>query len=194
MEVEGRIAPYVVELDNGSMACAPDDRDDCIRLAARASTDARVAKASALSPAARSSITLRFIEADRVAVQLDRDEWEEGFVLATWTPPASEAARKAWGDLTVPYMARLDIGNDVLVPMDDDTVIRAESDPRPTPKSIAEILGGKVRAGSGSAGQGPRFVKHQVGANEWVMVDTVSGKQKACAAPEPNENESSRIL
>mmetsp|Transcript_58522 Transcript_58522/g.171202 ORF Transcript_58522/g.171202 Transcript_58522/m.171202 type:complete len:264 (+) Transcript_58522:72-863(+) len=179
----GTVVPYVVTLDTGSMAGSPEDDDDCIRLAARATIDVRVMRAFALSLDKRGEVHLRFIEGDRVAVQLDAGIWEEGTILEVWSVPERDGkVLRSWAGLAVPYAVRLDLGDDVFVPFDSDDVIRAESAARPPQKSIAEQLGGTVRAPAKSAGK--RFVKRQNSAGHWVILDMTTGFERSCDPPD----------
>lgn len=179
--------PYVVELDDGRTSWTVADDDDCIRLAARATRDLSVMRASALPQERRGGVHLRFLEGARVAVQLDVGNWEEGTVIEVWAAPR-RAGRilKSWAGLAVPYKVHLDLGDDVMVPFDDDEVIRTESAARPRQKSVAEQLGGRDRTPANPAGQ--RFVKRQNSAGRWVIADTTTGKERPCAPPDPDDD------
>jgi len=136
--------PYVVEFKDGALGAAPEDHDECIRLAARATLDLSVLKPFAVSLSDREAVPLRFMEGSRVAVQLDAGDWEEGTVTEVWAAPERNGRPiKGWAKLAMPYGVRLDLGEDVLVPFDSEQVILHEHAKRPSQKSIAELIGGK---------------------------------------------------
>mmetsp|Transcript_46046 Transcript_46046/g.103582 ORF Transcript_46046/g.103582 Transcript_46046/m.103582 type:complete len:259 (-) Transcript_46046:120-896(-) len=171
------VAPYIVELEDGKLGCAPEDDDECIRLAARATLDVRVLRSFARRAGDRGATQLRFMEGDRVAVQLNIRNWEEGVVTETWaTPERRGRPLKGWAGLALPYAVRLDLNEDVLVPFDSEDVIRSESANRPRPQPIEEILGGKRRAPKPA--EGPRFKRQRNAAGTWVVVDTVTGAER----------------
>lgn len=179
-EVEGSIVPYIVELDDGKLAASPEDDDECIRLAARASLDTRVMRVFAVLEAKQGAVSLRFMEGDRVAVQLDIGIWEEGVVIEVWAVPESNGKPwRTWVGVAVPYAVRLDLGGEVMVPFDSDEVIRAEAAARPPQKSVEEQLGGKVRRTSVK-----RFDRRQSAFGQWVIVDTVTGFERPCKPPD----------
>lgn len=184
-EVDGSVVPYVVEVDDGQLAASPEDDDEAIRLAARAHLDTRVMRVFAVSSAVRAVTRLRFMEGDRVAVQLDLGMWEEGAVLEVWTKPERNGKPfKTWVGVAVPYAVRLDLGDDVMVPFDTDEVIRAESAARPPQKSIAEQLGGTALTTGGK-----RFVRLQNAAGEWSLRDTTTGVQRPCKPPDSDDED-----
>jgi len=187
-EVQGDTVPYIVELEGGGLAASPEDEDECIRLAARATLDIRIMRVFAVPEAERGAVCLRFMEGDRVAVQLDLGVWEEGFVLEAWAAPAcGKRPLKGWAGQAVPYAVRLDLGDDVMVPFDTDEVIRAEAAPRPPQKSIAELLGGTVRAPAAGTTASHRFARRQKAPGEWVRVDTATGAERPCPPPDSDE-------
>lgn len=175
---DGTIVPYYVKLDNGTVGVAPEDDDECIRLAARASADYSVLRLFALPEDKRKAIDLRFIEGDRVAVQLDTRIWEEGVVVEVWTIPTKNGKPfQTWGGMAVPYAVNLDLGHTVLIPFDTDEVIRAECAARPAQKSVAEQIDGTERPST------ERFIRRQNSSGKWVRVDTKTGVERPCAAP-----------
>lgn len=186
-KVQSQTLPYLVQLDDGGKGGCPEDDDECVRLAARAHLDTRVMHASAVPEADRSSVTLRFAEGDRVAVQLDAGHWEEGVVIEVWY--AAQRNRKVlrtWGGLAVPYLVRLDLGTNVMVPFDSDEVLRAESSAGRLPqKSVAEQVGGTNPTPAHPNGK--RFVKQQNSAGEWVRVDSTTGCERPCDPPSSDE-------
>jgi len=185
-EAGGSEVTYVVQLEDGKMAGSPVDHDECIRLAARATLDSRVMRVFALPADQRASAHPRFMEGDRVAVQLDVGIWEEGTVLEVWAcPERGGKPLKSWVGFAVPYAVRLDMGEDVMVPFDTDEVIRAESAARPPQKSIAEQLGGKDR--TAAEPKGKRFVKRKNATGQWVTVDNVTGSERPCCPPDSDE-------
>lgn len=170
--------PYLVELEGGGIGVAPEDHDECIRLAARACRDTRVLRLFALPKEKRQATKLRFCEGDRVTVQLDIGIWEEGVIIETWrTPEKNGKPLKTWSGVSVPYSVSLDLGDKVLVPFDSDDVIRPEAAAVPPQKSIAEQIGGTQR----TIAQG-RFLKRKNSDGQWVCVDTKTGAERPCAA------------
>lgn len=181
--VNGEEVPYIIEMEDGRMAGAGEDDDECIRLAARAVLDVKIMRVFALPAEKRAAVDLRFMEGDRVALQLDAGIWEEGTVTEAWAVPRRAGkVLKAWAGLAVPYAVRLDLGNEVMVPLDTDEVIRAESAERPPQKSIAEQIGGTDRKVADPAAK--RFQKRRNLAGQWVLVDTTTGKERACSPPD----------
>jgi len=171
--------PYLVKLDDGREGSAPEDHDECIRLASRACRETRVLRLFALPEASQNAMKLRFQEGDRVAVQLDIGMWEEGGVIETWAAPEKNGKRfKTWAGVSVPYAVSLDVGNKVFVPFDSDDVIRSEAADLPPQKSIAEQIGGKYRTSAQC-----RFLERQNSDGKWVCVDTQTGVERPCAAP-----------
>eukprot|EP00930_Biecheleria_cincta_P088836 TRINITY_DN78096_c0_g1_i1.p1 TRINITY_DN78096_c0_g1~~TRINITY_DN78096_c0_g1_i1.p1 ORF type:complete len:265 (-),score=40.04 TRINITY_DN78096_c0_g1_i1:368-1162(-) len=182
------IIPYLVKLEEGSTVAAPEDEDECVRLAARCCADTRIMRQLAVPEDTRKVTSLRFFEGDRVAVQLDVGIWEEGVVIEAWAvPERNNRPLKTWAGLIVPYAVRLDIGQTVLVPFDTDEVIRRESAARPSQKSIAEQLGGTERnSGKKASETSKRFGVCQNSAGDWVRRDTHSGFERPCAPPSPD--------
>lgn len=181
------IIPYVVKLDDGSTGAVPEDDDECVRLVTRCCDDTRIMRQLAFSEEEQKVTCLRFIEGDRVAVQLDVGIWEEGVIVEVWAVPERNGRPlKTWVGFAVPYAVKLDLGQTVLVPFETDEVIRAELAARPPQKSIAEQLGGTDRNPAGEV-SGKRFVMCQNLAGEWVRRDTRSGFERPCAPPCPDE-------
>lgn len=186
--IQGQSVAYIIQFDDGSLGGAPEDEDECIRLAARCTLDTRVMRLSAVEAKEQPLVKLRFSEGDRVAVQLDVGQWEEGYVLEVWSQPSrSGKVFKNWVGVAVPYCIRLDIDKDVMVPWDADDVIRPEKAKLPPQKTIAEIIGGtEVRKAAA-----PRFVvqKSETSATGWIRLDTVTRKEKPCDPPSDDEME-----
>lgn len=175
--VDGEIkVPYLVKLDDGRVGVAPDDDDECIRSAARAGCETRILRLFALPEDKQAVVKLRFLEGDRVAVQLNIGNWEEGVIVETWAKPKkSGKPLKTWSGVSVPYAVRLDLGYKVFVPFDSNDVIRPEGACLPPQKSIAEQIRGVLR----TEAQG-RFLKRKNSADLWVLVDTKTGFERPC--------------
>jgi hypothetical protein len=99
------VVPYFVQLDNGDLVSAPQDDDSCI-------------KGSTVPP-----IPLRFREGDRVACLVD-----EG-----WMPGTVSQVRHQDDDYcdgrVVPYQVKLDMGDIVHAPVDNDSFIKCVEQP-----------------------------------------------------------------
>ena len=113
----GQYAPYQVKLDSGDMICAPNDVDECIRIAGGKPTG--------------SLPQLRFKAGDRVLCNCG-EAWEKGTITSlhyhedTW--PHGEFA---------PYQVTLDDGRFVCAPSDNDACITQDPSER-SPKRVKD--------------------------------------------------------
>lgn len=107
----GQYAPYQVRLDNGDMICAPNDNDESIKAA-----DAAEHK----KQPSQKVPELRFAIGDRVLCNCG-EEWKGGTITGHYYReddwPRGEYA---------PYQVRLDAGNLICAPSDNDGCIKAE--------------------------------------------------------------------
>jgi len=106
VEHQGQLAPYLVQLDSGSSVVAPYDDNRFIR---------REGESSSVS-----ARLLRFRVGNRVEANLG-SHWERGTVAKL------NYHHDNFGkDVAMPYQVRLDSGDKVWAPHDDDSVIRRE--------------------------------------------------------------------
>ena len=126
-EHEGRVVPFVVELDMGDTVIAPIDDDRYIRApGARANSEAGVVSAR----------LLRFAVGSRVECQMGM-YWERGSVVKlNWRDPRDLSAPAA------PYQVQLDSGDLVFVPQDDEGFVRREGSIRMSDPTLRFGVGG----------------------------------------------------
>ena len=120
---DGAYRPYGIRLDNaleniGCLICAPYDEDDWIK-----NSNVR--------------LTLRFIVGDRVECCMGGDNWETGTIVMR-----NYHYQHVDGECISPYGVRLDNGDVVSVPADDDLFVRKSLDIMDTFKvgSSVELL------------------------------------------------------
>jgi len=147
----------------------------------------------------RAAPPTRFVEGDRVLCQMKVPggitEWEEGTVVGRWY------REQCWprDHHGAPYEVRLDIGNRLFALVDHDTIIRREADGKPSTgerssdKALKFTPNSRVGAGDASkaaakASAGPRFQRRQRPDGEWEMLDTISGKARACPPPDSDSD------
>lgn len=138
---------------------------------------ARCLKVSAtgITGEARPETSLRFLEGDRVRCRVEAPggttAWEEGTIVALWYRD------KCWpGSFPgAPYEIKLDIGQLVYALSDNDVMIRSEAQKAPS-------------AGLPTKASGGRFCKRQREDGSWELLDTKSGKSRACSPPDSDED------
>ena len=101
----GDFVPYFVQLDNGDLVSAPEDDDSCI-------------KGSTVPP-----VPLRFKEGDRVVCSFD-----EGWMPGTVSKVRHQDADYCDGRV-MPYQVKLDLGDIVYAPSDNDSFIKSVEQP-----------------------------------------------------------------
>lgn len=126
------------------------------------------------------SVPTRFMEGHRVRCRVeavgDTCSWEEGVIIGLWY------RERCWPSdhPGAPYEVRLDIGVNVFALADHDRIIRTEA--RPAPR--------EANATTSAAAKRPqRFQRRQREDGAWELLDTVSGKARACSPPESDDEE-----
>eukprot|EP00434_Breviolum_minutum_P025955 symbB.v1.2.022947.t1/scaffold2067.1/size90749/7 len=124
---------------------------------------------------------VRFLEGDRVLCRVEAPggltTWEEGVVIGLWY------REKIWPSEFpgAPYEVKLDIGSHVYALVDHDGLIQREARStraavqRPPPAVNGGVPGG-------------RFQKRVREDGSWELLDTKSGKARACSPPESDED------
>ena len=111
----GGVVPYFVQLDNGELVSAPEDDDSCIM--------------GSTAP----HIPLRFKEGDRVVCSVD-----EGWMPGTVSKVRHQDVDHCDGRV-MPYQVKLDMGDIVYAPVDNDSFIkRVEQQQPPSTKKRDE--------------------------------------------------------
>jgi len=126
---------------------------------------------------------LRFLEGDRVLCRVEAPgnltTWEEGVVVGLWY------REKDWPSQFpgAPYEVKLDIGSHVYALVDHSGLIQREA--RENLKAV-----GSGGYGNGTANAKPqgRFQKRQREDGSWELLDTKSGKARACSPPDSDED------
>jgi len=102
---EGKVVPYQIKLDDGEHIMAPMDSPMCIRAEGGKKVE----------------VQLRFAAGDRVKCKVSQEEWVSGKIMKLWHRESH------WPEGTkVPYQVKLDNGNLIFAPMDDERCIVAE--------------------------------------------------------------------
>lgn len=128
---------------------------------------------------------LRFLEGDRVLCRVEAPgnltTWEEGVVVGLWYkekdwPPQFQGA---------PYEVKLDIGSHVYALVDHSGLIQREAR-----EKRATLGASGYGNGNGNANAKPqgRFQKRQREDGSWELLDTKSGKARACSPPDSDED------
>lgn len=131
--------------------------------------------ASGITGEARPETSLRFLEGDRVRCRVEAPggttAWEEGTIVALWYRD------KCWPRSFpgAPYEIKLDIGQLVYALSDNDVMIRSEAQKAPSAGLPTKVSGG-------------RFCKRQREDGSWELLDTKSGKSRACSPPDSDED------
>ncbi|CAK9082191.1 COBW domain-containing protein 2 (Cobalamin synthase W domain-containing protein 2) [Durusdinium trenchii] len=133
----------------------------------------KTTKTGQAAGAVMSGVSLRFLEGDRVLCRVEapgnQTTWEEGVVVGLWYrekgwPPEFPGA---------PYEVKLDIGSHVYALVDHDGLIQREA--RQTVKATLPKSTG-------------RFQKQRRDDGSWELLDTKSGKARACSPPDSDED------
>jgi len=132
---------------------------------------------------------LRFLEGDRVVCRVQAPGgtiiWEEGVVVGLWY------RERCWPSKHpgAPYEVLLDIAMKVFVLVDDDRIVRKEGT-KPPPPVTAVLLPSPPSSAPKAKAQsaGKRFQRRQLENGTWEMLDTVSGKARACSPPDSDDD------
>ncbi|CAL1165090.1 unnamed protein product [Cladocopium goreaui] len=128
---------------------------------------------------------LRFLEGDRVLCRVEAPgnltTWEEGVVVGLWYkekdwPPQFQGA---------PYEVKLDIGSHVYALVDHSGLIQREAREKPATLGASGYGNGNGNANAKPQG---RFQKRQREDGSWELLDTKSGKARACSPPDSDED------
>jgi len=125
----------------------------------------------------------RFMEGDRVICRLEVPggafEWEEGVVVGLWYrdmywPQSFPGA---------PYKVRLDLSGEVFALVDHDRIVRKETARKPPSSKPPEAAKDESKPAA------KRFQKRQKEDGSWEMLDTISGKSRACPTPDSDDSD-----